>query len=202
MEQDQEKPVNKSQSRVCMTLTSSTGTWLNDCLQPQHFYVSLSIDDPEGKALVRVALSFEQAARMLLYNGDVPCTLERYRDTKGELVAEKVEPPETVHQRMKSRLGNTQKELLKRIEDAEKDVYDMINGNIKPGKKSLSELMNNINTIKSHFVSNQSFVVQQAEEELGKMQSNVAGQLGTFLQSKIGIQAPEELDSVSNFIVN
>jgi hypothetical protein len=190
---NEEKKINKSSSRVCMTLTSSTGTWLNDCLQKQMMYVSLSIDDPDGNPLARVAMSYEQAARMLLYNGDVPCTLERYRNSKGELVAEKVVPPETVHQRMKARLGNTQQSIANRLEDIRRDLYDMVNGDGKRGKTALKDILREVEVAKSHFESNQSFVLQQAEEELGQMQSNAAGQLGTFLQSKLGIQAPEEI---------
>lgn len=178
-------------SSVCMTLTQSSGTWLKGCLQPQHYYVSLSIDDPDGKILARVALSYEQAARMLLYNGDVECTLEKYRDIKGELVEEEVKPPETVHQRMKDRLGETHSELSKRLEDVKRDVKDMINGITKPGKKSLMDLLNDIDTIQSHYGTNETFVVQQAEEELSAMQSNAAGQLGVFLQTK-GLELAKE----------
>jgi len=36
---------------------------------------------------------------MLLYNGEVECTLERYRDENGELVSEKVEPPKIKRKR-------------------------------------------------------------------------------------------------------
>jgi hypothetical protein len=175
--------INKSNSRVCMNLTSSTGTWLNGCLQPQHFFVSLEITDPESKLLTRVELTFEQAARMLLYNGDVECTLAQYRNTKGELVQEKVTPPETVHSRMKGRLKETRESVNKRIEDARRDVYDMVNGNVK-GKTALKELLHNIETIQSHISSNENFVIQQAEEELTSMQENATGQIGLFLQSK------------------
>jgi hypothetical protein len=86
-------------------------------------------------------------------------------------------------------MGNTHKSLVERMEDIRKDIYDMINGNIKPGKTNLSELLQEVETLKTHFVSNQSFVVQQAEEELGQMESNAIGQVGTFLQSKYGVEA-------------
>jgi hypothetical protein len=175
-----------------MTLTSSSGTWLNGALQPQHHYVSLEISDPEGRALTRVELTFEQASRMLLYNGEVECTLARYRNTDGELVAETVTPPESVHSRMKARLGKVQESILNRVKDARRDVYEMINGDKKPGKNVLAKLLSDIDVINNHLSSNQDFVVSQAEEELGEMQSNAIGQLGIFIQSKTGLQAPEE----------
>jgi hypothetical protein len=173
-----------------MNLTSSSGTYLKDCLQPQHYYVSISIEDPDGKALCRVGLSYEQAAKMLLYNGTVICTLERYRDLKGNLISEKVDPPESVHQRMKDRLKDTRSSLQKRLEDIRRDVYDMVNGG-KTGKTNLKELLNNIETVQSHYEANEDFTVQQAEEELGKMQNNAAGQLGIFLQTH-GLEVAQE----------
>jgi hypothetical protein len=174
-----------------MNLTSSTGTWLNGSLQPQHYFVSLEVSDPDGKSVVRVNLTFEQAARMLLYNGDVECTLERYRDTTGKLVQEIVEKPETIHDRMKERMKETRDSLRKRIEDARRDVYDMVNGNIK-GKAALKNLLQNIDTIKGHFVGNEDYVLAKAEEELAEMQENATGQIGLFLQSR-GIDAPTDV---------
>lgn len=179
-------------SKVCMTLCSSSGTWLNGCLQKQTYYVSLTITDPDRKNVCRVGLSFEQAARMLMYNGEVECTLERYRGTDGKQKVEEVVPPETVHQRMVDRMGKTHNSLLKRLEDAKRDVYDMLNGNKPKGKKALEGLMHDIDVIKSYMKSNQTFVVQQAEEEVSHIQSNAVEQLGVFIESK-GLDAPKDL---------
>jgi len=125
-------------SKIKMSMVQSSGTWLNDCPQKQHYYVSIEIFNPEGRtSIVRVALSFEQVTRMLMYNGEVNCTLERYLGEDGKIHEEKVNPPETVHQRMKKRLDDAYKSLEKRIEDIRRDVYDMLNGNVKTGKNSL-----------------------------------------------------------------
>jgi hypothetical protein len=169
-------------SKISMNLTSSSGTWLKDCLQPQHYYVSINVEDPNGEVLARVALSYEQAAKMLLYNGDVECTLERYRNKKGELVSENVVPPTTVHQRMNDRLKDSHDSLAKRLEDVRRDVYELLNAG-KASKSDLKEILQNIEVIQSHYKINENFVVQQAEEELSAMQNNAAGQLGIFLQS-------------------
>jgi len=182
----------RSGSRVMMTLSQSNGVWLNGCLQPQHYYVTVRITDPEGDIVAEVALSYEQAARMLLYNGEVDCTLHRYRDKEGKLTEEIVNPPETVRDRMHKRLNDVEGSLLKRLEDAEKDIYEMINGHSKPGKKKLQELKNNIDTIKSHLKSNRDYVAQQTENELAEMQSNMLGQIGLHIQSKLGVEVPEE----------
>jgi len=175
--------MEKSRSSVCMTLTSGSA-WLNGCLQPQHYYVTIDITDPEGKSLARVALSYEQAAKMLLYNGHVECTLQRYRDATGKTAVEKVEPPENVHKRMKRRLSETHKALLERIEDVRLSLHDMVNGDKKANKTTILNLLQEMDTIQNHFLENQSFILQQSEEELSSMQNNAAGQLSLFLQTK------------------
>jgi hypothetical protein len=175
-----------------MNIVSSTGTWLNGCIQKQHYYVSLNLEDPEGKTVARVALSYEQAARMLLSNGDVECTLEHYRGNDGTLIEEKVEPPKTIHERMKERMGNTQASLLNRVEDIRRDLHDMVNGDEKRNKGKIKELLQSVEVVKSHLKSNETFVVHQAEEELADMQNNAMGQLGMFLQSKFGLEAPKD----------
>jgi len=167
-------------------------------MQPQHYYVALEAKDPEQKLVVRIALSYEQAAKMMLYNGEVECTLEQYRDTTGKLVSEKVEPPKTVHQRMKERLTETNEDLLKRVEDIRRDLYEMVNGDVKRNKGKIEELLDSIKVVQSHLKSNQSFVVQQAEEELQSMQNNAAGQLGLYIQTKLGVEAP--VDAIKQLI--
>jgi hypothetical protein len=98
------------------------------------------------------------------------------------LTNEEIKPPKTVRQRMKERLKESHSSIEKRLEDVKRDVYAMVNGE-KSGKKNLTQLLKDIEVIQSHYASNESFVVQQAEEELGAMQNNAAGQLGLFLQS-------------------
>ena len=156
-------------SRIHMSMTQSSGCWLNGCLQKQRYYVSLEILDPNRKCVARAALSFEQASRMLLYNGEVECTLIRYRDEKGKVIKENVEPPETIHQRMSDRLEDTHASLEKRLIDIEKEVYGMVNGDVKRSKGAMKELLQEIRVVKSHLLANEAFVVQQAEEELGEM---------------------------------
>lgn len=178
----------KNTSSICFTMCSSSGQWLNGAMVPQHHYVSLTLKDPDDKIVARVALTFEQMTRALMYNGEVPCTLERYRGLDGKLIEEQVEKPKTVHRRMKERLGESRKELADRIADLHKDIYEALQAGTA-GKKKLQELLSQSDTIKQHFASNDDFVVQQAEEELGAMQTQAACQLGVFLQSQHGISA-------------
>lgn len=182
----------KQTSSVCMTMVQSSGQWLNGAMVPQHHFVSLTLNDPEGKIVARASLTFEQVTRMLMYNGEVECTLERYRGPEGTLVEEKVERPKTVHARMKDRMGTSRSELGARINDLYKDIYAIINsGSGSAGKKKLQELLNDVHTIQSHFGSNDDFVLQQAEEELSAMQTQAVCQLGVFLQTQHGIEADE-----------
>lgn len=181
---------DKPTSTVCMTMTSSSGSWLNGAMVPQHHYVSMEIKDNTGALVARVALTFEQMTRTLMYNGEVPCTLERYRGLDGKLVVEQVERPKTVHSRMKERLGESRKELYIRIADLKKDLYAAVNGG-SAGKRKLEDFLAQADTILSHFGGNDDFVLQQAEEELGTMQTQAACQLGVFLQRQHGLTVDE-----------
>jgi hypothetical protein len=180
----------KETSTICMAMTSSSGTWLNGAMVPQHHYVSLTVKDNQGKLVARVALTFEQMTRTLMYNGEVPCTLERYRGDDGQLVEEKVERPKTVRNRMKERLGTSRQELKTRIADLKKDLYEAVAGG-SAGKKKLEGMLAQADTILSHFGENDDFVVQQAEEELGAMQTQAACQLGVFLQTQHNLTVDE-----------
>jgi len=196
MSNKEEKPT----STICMTMVSSSGTWLNGAMVPQQHYVSLTLKDPEGRIVARAALTFEQVTRALMYNGEVPCTLERYRGIDGQSTEEKVEKPKTVGTRMKERLGASRSELLQRIADLRKDLYEIVNG-APHGKAKMKDLLQQADTIKTHFGGNDDFVVRQAEEELGTMQTQVACQLGVFLQQQHGITSdPDTLKKL--FVVN
>ena len=180
-----------------MTLCQSSGTWLRGCLQPQHYYVSISLKDIDGGIVAQVGLSYEQAAKMLLYNGDVTCTLERYRGPNGQLIEEKIEPPKTVHHRMTERLSDSTDGILNRLLDVERTLQDMVDGDGKRSKTTLEELRSSINTARMHLKSNTSYVVQQAEEELQTMQNNAAGQLALHLQKLgVSVDSPEQLSNL------
>lgn len=180
---DERKPTGT----VMMTMVQSSGQWLNGAMVPQHHYVALEIKDIEGAIIARVALTFEQVTRMLMYNGEVQCTLDKYRGKDGQLLTEQVEQPKTVRSRMKERLGNSRQELKARINDLEKDLYEALNKG-SAGKGKLQELHSTVQTIRQHFGENDDFVVQQAEEELGTMQMQAACQLGVFLQANHGLE--------------
>ena len=193
---------SKDTSKITMTITSSSGTYLSDTLQPQRYYVSLKVKDNEGSTVCDVGLSYEQAARMMLYNGEVPCTLLRYRDKDGTLMEENVEPPTSVHDNMMDRLGDVYTDLLKRIQDVKKDAYEIVQGRSK-GKKALEQLLFDLGVIENHYQSNQTYVAERAEEEVAEIQSNAAGQLGVFLESHFGVGAKKDalislIDSVKS----
>lgn len=179
-------------SKVIMTLCNSSGTYLKGCLQPQHYYVSLEITSPEDIVIARVKMSYEQAARMLLYSGHVECTLSHYLNKDGKIATEKVEKPQSVRERMEDRMGDVQCKLKDRIEDLRRDLDEIINGDKKATKKTIKDLYKQISTIQSHYASNESFVLQQAQAEVSEMQSSALGQLGLYLQTKTGVELSKD----------
>lgn len=178
-------------SKARLTRVTSTGTILKDCLHPQHYYLCLEIEDPEEKILCRMAMSYDQFVQLLVDSSTVTVTLERYR-SMDKLVEEEVEMPKSTHDKMIDRLGESHQSLLKRLEDTYQDVYEMVNGD-KPNKKKLVNLLHDIDVIKSHFLSNQSFVVKQASEEIEALQDNAKSQLSLFLASKGAQVNPTDL---------
>jgi hypothetical protein len=60
----------------------------------------------------------------------------------------------------------------------------MVNGNKKASKTNLAQLLNDIDTIKSHYHSNQTFVVKQGAEEVEKIQDNLRTQLSFVMKEK------------------
>lgn len=180
----------ESQSRIGLFISSSTGTWLNGALCPQHNYIHLQIDDPEGKRLCEIAMTFDQFTHMLVSNMSTLCTLLHYRDKDGEYKEEKVEPVESVSKRMTKRMGKVHEELSNRVNDLYQDVYEMVNSG-KAGKTKLKELLQEIKCFKDSFISNQNFTLQQGQEELDDMQNNMRSQLMSFV-NKLGGNVNEE----------
>jgi len=163
-------------AKIMMTMASSNGTWLHGSQLPQRRFIDIRLNDKEHKCIANVHMTLDQFVSFIVSNSEVTCTLNRYRGVDGKIEREIVEPPETVNDKMTNRMANVHGDLLKRIADAEKDVYEMVNGG-KKGAKQLRELLQDISVIKSHFDSNQHFVVQQAQEEVEDMQENMRAQI-------------------------
>jgi hypothetical protein len=188
----------KKDPKICLTMVSSTGTWLRESLSPQHHFIALTIEDTEGKIIARVAMTFDQFTHMLVSNGETTCTLERYRDANGKMAEDVVTPPPTIEDKMKERMKEYRENLGARMNDVYKDIYEMMNSGVKPGKKKLEELLRDIDTVRSHFKANENFVMQQTEEELSQMQENARVQLSTYLKTLGADIAPSEIKFLSD----
>jgi hypothetical protein len=167
-------------SKARLSRVSSNGTYLNDCLQAQHYYLSLEIDDPQGKILCRMSMSYDQFVQILTDACNTTVTLERYRDCEGNLIVEEVKKPESVRDRMIDRMGEVHESLSNRIKDLRKDLYEALNEG-KAGKKTLEQLLHSARVIEDNFESNAVFTVQQASEEIKSMQECAKSQLAIFL---------------------
>lgn len=183
----------KKDPKICLTLVSSTGTWLREALAPQHQFIALTIEDHEGRIIARVGMTYDQFTHMLVSNGETTCTLQRYRDENGTLAEDVVTPPPTIEDKMKERMKEYRDNLGARMNDVYKDIYEMMNSGVKPGKKKLEELLRDIDTVRSHFKANENFVMKQTEEELSQMQENARVQLSTYLKTLGADIAPSEI---------
>jgi hypothetical protein len=185
--------IMKKDPKISLNMVSSTGRWLRDTLAPQHSYVSLTIEDTEGRIIVRAALTMDQFTHMLISNMETTCTLERYRDENGKLAEDIVNPPPTVEEKMKDRMKEYRENLGTRMNDIYKDLYEMMNSGVKPGKKKLEELLREVDTVRSHFKENENFVIKQAQEELSQMQENMRVQLSSYMKTLGADIKPDEI---------
>jgi len=171
-----ERDYKHDTSHIQLSITSSNGTYLNGSNIPQRRFAHISINSPKREKIVDVYLTLDQLASFLVSNSTVTSTLRLYRGPDGEMHEEKVKRPESVGDRMTKRMGKSHESITKRISDARQDLYEMVNGG-KKGVKQLKELLSDLETIESHFTSNQKFVVKQAQEEVEDMQENMRAQI-------------------------
>jgi hypothetical protein len=183
-------------SHISLSMPSSSGTYLNGCLQPQHRYVSICIETKEREELVRCSMSLDQFAHFLVSNSTSTCTLERYRDKDGKVKAEEVKPPESVMRRMTDKFGTVQEELVARMKDIEGELYDLLNGDKPKTKKAMEQLHHEMQLLRQHFKSNQAYMVECAQEETEQVQENSKAQLSIFL-SELGIEKKTAGDIVN-----
>jgi hypothetical protein len=185
--------IMKKDPKISLNMVSSTGKWLRDTLAPQRHYISLTIEDIEGRIIVRAALTMDQFTHMLISNMETTCTLERFRNENGVLAEDIVNPPPTVEEKMKDRMKEYRANLGTRMNDIYKDLYEMMNSGVKPGKKKLEELLREVDTVRSHFKENEDFVILQAQEELSQMQENMRVQLSSYMKTLGANIKPEEI---------
>lgn len=174
----------------CASLRQQSGVgrkiYLNDCLNEQSFYVELDIKSPDGALVCEAALSYEQFVRLLLFNGDVPITLIRYRDTEGKISEEKVEKPKSVDDTLLKELSDSIGSVQDRISDLRKDLYELANSGKSVGRKKVLELLDQIKTIESHYTSNIPYVTKCAADMVGEIQDNAKSQLAIGLNQLLG----------------
>jgi hypothetical protein len=190
----------KETSKILMTMVNSSGCILNGALQPQNYYVSIDIKDPNHELVARVHLTFEQVTRMLMYNGEVECTLSRYRGADGKIASEIVIPLKSINQKLEDNIKEIQTQFNDRLNDLHKDVFELINGDAKPNKSKLKDLLHQITILQSHYANNESFMLQEAETELQQATTNATNQLGIFIQSKIGTDKEVPLDLLKQML--
>lgn len=163
--------------------------YLNDTLNEQNFYIEMEVKDPDGALVCEIAMSYEQFVRVLLFSGDVPVTLLRYRDKDGKLAEEKVPKPDTAQDSLLKDLHGTIGGLENRITDMRKDLYELLNSNKPVGKKKIEELFREIKNIEENYKSNIPFVTGEAVKKVGEVQDNVKSQLTIAMNQLLGSDA-------------
>jgi len=160
--------------------------YLNDTLSEQSFFVEMEVKDPNGALVCDIAMSYEQFVRTLLFNGDVPVTLLKYRNIDGKLSEEKVPIPDSSRDSLIKDLDETIGGVANRIIDMRKDLYEILNSTKTVSKKKIEDLLEQIKVIESHYNSNIPYVTQEAVKKVSKIQDNAKSQLAIAMNQMIG----------------
>lgn len=173
-------------STAYMTQIQHNGKVLNECLQPQKYYIRLDIKDPDGKMVCQLAMSHDQFIRLMMTNCEVPVTLDKYRGLDGKLITEEVPKPDSVQDRYVKRIDKVGESLKNRIVDLKKDIYEAMNSEKSIGKKKLEEMYHDLKVIENHYESNLSYMVECGAEEIAEIQENAKSQLTIFASQHFG----------------
>ena len=163
--------------------------YLNDTLNEQNFYIEMEVKDPDGALVCEIAMSYEQFVRVLLFSGDVPVTLLKYRDKEGKLTEEKVPPPESAQDSLLKDLHGTIGGLENRIIDMRKDLYELLNSGKPVSKKKLESLFREMKGIEDNYKANIPYVTSEAVKKVGEIQDNAKSQLTIAMNQLIGSDA-------------
>lgn len=190
---------DKKMSSAFLRQQSGIGrkVYLNDTLNEQSFYIELDIKDPDNNLVCTAGMSYEQFVRVLLFSGNVPITLFKYRNTEGKLIEEKVEAPESSVDNLLKDLSDSIGGIQNRITDMRKDLYELLNSGKSIGKKKIENLLDQIKTIESHYTINIPYVTKEAANRVGEIQDNAMSQISIAVNQMLGTNMkPEDFSSM------
>lgn len=178
-------------SKISMHITrSSPGTNLNGSPIPQTRFVNITVTNQASQVIMDIAMTFEQLAHMLVSNMDTDCTLTRYFN-EGDRKCDTVKVPESPYASMKRNLGDAHTELMDRMTDIQRDLYEMVNGG-SSSKSKIKELLQSVEVLQSHYKSNLSFHISEAENKLQNAGANLMTQIALAVNN-FGVDVSPEV---------
>ena len=172
---------------------------------PQGHYMTLnicvgSVDRHYGEdwftseeEIIQIAMSEVQFARLIASPNTqgVPCTIMKRPEGK----AVQVEPMptlETENKRVKEEFAARGREMSKLLDDAEKALSDMIRPENKPNKTKISDVLQEIRTIRRSLTSDMPFYIQQLQETVDRTTSSAKAEVEAYanhVMSELGKEA-------------
>lgn len=170
--------LDRSKSSVHLTMASGQ-RFLNGSSVAHSNYVRLTVNSPDGRELVEVALTFDQFASMLVSSMETPCTVDTYWSVTDRCVRlqEVVKPPESVGARMRQRLDTRLDDMRTKLQNMEAELDAQIASGKPMTKTKLQELRKAISIYASHYDSNRDFTVLQAQEEVSSIVEQAAASI-------------------------
>lgn len=163
-------------SKAGLRARSTTGKYLNGSLRRHSSYVSLDVEDPHGRKVLEMGMSFEQLSSLLVSKSDVAVTIDFCYGPDGMARSYPAPPPVSVARRMTERIRRGNQDLQNRV----RKVMAALEGARMPKgvqKEALSTLALVLRDADAHG----SFAAQQAMEEM----SGVAESLMTILTESV-----------------
>lgn len=177
--------LDRGSAQLC--ITSSNGQYLNGSIRKHNRYVCLHVRGPEQ--LLEMSMSFEQLASLLTGSIRVPVTLEWFLDHEGMPQSREVRPALNIQERMKARLQEAEAKLGTHLDE----LAEMVK-KCNLSKKRTTEMLREIEVVRSHSEANKAFVAEQATEEISAV-VEVAGAMLSDQHPQLGNAALPQLSS-------
>ena len=146
-----------------------------------------------GEELIRVRLSASQYVDAItsgMNTQGVPCTIERYENKRVEQIDHVINKKEQFNNEM----IDTQQEYISKIDS----IIQELDGAI--GKRKVSEIKNDLDTLKRHLLSNTNFVLKCFNEAMEDTVTEAKHSISNYIDHKVhtmGIEGLKEQLKIS-----
>lgn len=163
--------VDRSCSSILLSVVSTNGRYLNGSMVGHDRYVKITINSPDRRDLVEVAMSYDQFASFLFSNSHVPCTIDSFWSINDRCVRlrEVVKVPDSISDRMAQRMDDRLVESESLVDDLLVMLDEQFTAGKSLSKTKISDVLSRLKILKRNMRSNRDFTIHQAKEEVASI---------------------------------